>query len=966
MALFSYKIAKGLLQLILESGTAPMNLLGLQDAEAGIDFTPKAMLAAAKTVCGTTAAAMDDKGEWSSYRARPVDMAEGRLYMQKIKNADADKVTARLRVLMDKMGHKLEEEPRNGTFHLMEGTGGVYLAVPGAYALLARSLAQSMLGYAPQGFEHKPNTPTEPYHRLVLKEGDAILLAQKIEALRGDVTDATGKTVQRRLYHVLNHTAQPVLACDPEAAITRPYLVTARLGAELHLLRGNLVHITQALKPEVIGVGENGSLLLRGKSDDQMEALREVKNIIPALDLRAARILADTPEEHPRVVVASKAADIVNTRLESSVAVTQASLAKVEAYRLKEGSLEPQQALGAAFIVDNDRTLNADATGGGKTIMTAVGLHLKTPPGQKILVVCPPGIITQWVRCIDKFLPDLDGPEATEASQAPAWLKRMPVKEQDKLAESWARVRRRFVFVPESALESGVEMGWGKRLKADEENPEAQNALLELNSILQEPIGSLLVDEAHVYRNSGPKFTLLEGIAGRIAHDRDQPVNVVLATATPLHRDAPDLFPLLRLLGLNKFRKMEVKDFCEEYCYPKVTVNAHGERKFAAPVPPYGYGMLREDKITEIARILGERMIAREKQELAPNRIRSQVVASPLPYAPSGSLGVVLDGFRQEGSLVKLPAHISSHLSGEASYMARSILLANAKVPQTIADIKAFLADPANDGEKLGVYSQFNLVAASISAELKAAGVNNHRLTGGMDGRAGRGTINYLLPNGRGLATKQQLVDDFVRDDSSRVWVATIGAGGTGIDGLHTVARTALFNDATMVGGVQVQAEGRHARTESEVVALDARGVRIRYQRADHPVDIRAHEIMVERRHESEFVRKNGLLQGLDSPEAKVRCETQADAFRKQIEKQIGETETVPLRDNTYLLGSAVEANENLLLDLSPLPSVEEHAGTQGKDETGLRIRAMAPPISEELTPGKKPAPTPCLPAGPA
>ena len=940
MALFSYKVANGVLQLILESGAAPLNLLGLQDPESGIDFRPASMLAALKMVCGVQQSAIEDKGEWAAMRGRPDDLAEGRLFMQKLKDRNTPPPVERLRAILDKMGHALEEEPRQGTFHLMEGEGGPYLAVPGAYTRLARTLAKEHLDYYPEGFLYKPGNQEEPFHRMVLKAGDAERLARALDEVEKE--DVASGDERKPLYHVVNHTSRPILDSKPEAVITRPYLVTAKLGAELHPLRGNLCQITEHLPAGVIAPGESGSILLRGKSDDQKNALKAVKQVIPSLDLRAARLLSDVLEENPQVVVASKAADIMDARLESSVTVSQSALDRVNAYRLKESALERQQALGVAFILDNDRTLNADATGGGKTIMTALGLHLKTPPGEKIMVTCPPGIITQWVRCLDKYLSDLDGPEAKEANITPAWFRRLPVSEQKKLDPAWERVRKRFVFVPESALESGVEMGWGKRLKADPEDAEAQNALKELNSILEEPIGSALIDEAHFVRNAGRKFGLLEDIINRIAHERDHPIGVVLATATPLHRDAPDLFPLLRLMGLNKFRKMEAKDFCEEYCYRKVTAGADGNRHYLAPVPPHGFGMLREEKIPEIARILGERMLSREKQELAPTRIRERTVTSPLPYEPSESLGVMLNGFRQEGSLVKLPVAVTEKLAQESSYIARSMLLAHAKVPQTLADIKTFLADPENDGQKLTVYSQYNLVAATLATELTTSGVANHRLTGGMDGRGGRGTINYMRPNGRSLATKQQLVDDFIADDSSRVLIATIGAGGTGIDGLHLVSRDALFNDFTMVGGAQEQAEGRHARVESKDVEPGARQVHVHYQVADHPIDTNAYNTQIKRRHEMAFIRLNGLLQGLDSPEARVRCEMLADSFRAQVEKQIGTEAYVPLRDNTYLLGGPVGVNENYQLDLSPLPAVAEPTDRDG--ESTLRIKAIKPP----------------------
>lgn len=926
MALFSYRQTQGVVQLTLESGVAPMNILGLHDPKTGIDFRSAEMLASLKVLAGGSKAEdfSSDPRLWQAQRARAVDLAAGRLFLSRLN----EEQIAQLRTMLDEMGHSLEPTQRKATYHLKEGFEGAYVAVPGNYALTALSAAERR-GFQVAGIV---SAPDEPLHRLVMESSQAIAFAQQMEDINPDAV-------------VLNHTNKPVLKKVAKVAVTRPFLVSAKAGAELHLVRGNLGDVMGQLEPQLVRTGENGSLLLRGTVKEQKESLRAVQSVAEGLDLRTVGSLVDVPEDHPKVAVASRADKIINTRLESTVAVTDSSLAKVNGYALKESALEPQQAMGAAFILDQPASLNADATGGGKTLMTAVGLHLKTPPGEKILVTCPPGIITQWVRCVDRFLPDLDGPDALPENQEPDWLKRLPKTEQDKLAPSWERVRKRFVFLPESALESGVVVSRAT-FKVGEEVEDvaaAQNALTEIRSILKEPISSVLVDEAHEHRNAGRKFELLENITSGKARDLQLPIKtVVLATATPLHRDAPDLFPLLRMLGVKKFQRMEVDEFCDGYCHRKVKVGADGKRNFMAPTPPYGYGMLREEKIAEIAAILGEKMISREKQELTPNRIRTRVVSSPLPYAASESLGVTLSGFTQAGNLVKLPTDIHGKLASEGSYQARRLLLAHAKVPRTAADAIRFLKE--NPEEKLIISSHFISSAEALSAALATAGIRNHNLTS----RA------YRKPNGRGVGSKQQLVDDFLADKQSRVMVVTTGAGGTGIDGLHTVAHEMIINDFTPEGGKMAQLEGRIYRTEAQEVSADARPVHIRYQVADHPMDQLMWEHLLTRRHEMEFVRTQGLLQGLDSPEAKAASEMLADQFAEKVYARIGETQEAPaLRDNSYLL--ATQAKENFQLDFS----YPTFSPSVSRDEATMRIGGIAPPaVSDEVpSPARRTAP---------
>lgn len=944
MALFSFKESPpGTFQLILESGVVPLNIMGLKNEALGIDFSAREMLRVMGQQHQRKHLSSQEKFVLDSWRARFDAMADGRIYIARGKNPED--VRDWLQEKFTELGHCVEgvkdAEPRAACYHLVQGETGPYLAVNGAYAMTAINQLAAH-GFNVTGFLRVPGAS---WHRIEMDgAADPVALA--------------GKLASNKRNNLINHTREKVPNLDTKVVFSRPFLVTGKQGVELHVSRGNTVELEGLLPDGSFVHGENGSFILKGTQADQKAVLKKLSER-GMLGAKVPRNLPDVEEKTPTVAVASHALDITSNRLNQQVKVGDEAKQRVASFKLKESALEEQQVIGAAFILENSHSLNADATGGGKTLMSAVGLHLRTPPGKKVLVTCPPDIIAQWVRQVDRFIPDIDGPEPLEKNKTPDWFKRLPQKVQDELGPAWARVGRRFVFLPESALESGVTVSRAALKLADPDNEKARakNALEEIRSLLQEPIASVLVDEAHEFRNAGEKFAVLETIASGRARALSGPIeNVVLATATPLHRDAPDLFPILRLLGRKKFQKMSVEDFCENYCQRKVTLKEDGKRGYAVQNPPYGYGMLKESKIAEIAGILGEVMISREKHELAPRRVRAQKVTSPLPYEPSESLGVRLSGFEQAGPMIGLDSSVRHQLNLEGSYQARSIALANAKVAQTIRDTVAYME--ANPGKKVVVFSEYVDVARRITAELKTAGYGTSCLT----------SRNRTLSDGSSVATKQQLVDDFVENPGNQILVATVGAGGTGIDGLHKVARFALVNDYSVVAGRQIQAEGRICRTEDRELPIDAEFAHVHYQVADHPLDHSKWRVLMERRHQMEFVRQQGLLQALDSHEVKAEKEMLLDEFADKLYDLIGEKPEAPkLRDNTFLAARAASeaADEAQLLmsfDLSPAEDNAPGVSVPTPDEARLQISSLAPPDVEDA-PMRKPAPVTASPA---
>jgi SNF2 family DNA or RNA helicase len=112
--------------------------------------------------------------------------------------------------------------------------------------------------------------------------------------------------------------------------------------------------------------------------------------------------------------------------------------------------------------------------------------------------------------------------------------------------------------------------------------------------------------------------------------------------------------------------------------------------------------------------------------------------------------------------------------------------IAAAKVPNTIEFVEGVVAQ----GEKVIVFSAFDAPVQAIAKHFGEAAV---RLTGATP-----------------VAKRQEIVDRFQGDDSVRVMVANLIAGGVGVN--LTAARQVVFNDLDWVPANHWQAEDRAYR----------------------------------------------------------------------------------------------------------------------------------------------------------
>jgi SWI/SNF-related matrix-associated actin-dependent regulator 1 of chromatin subfamily A len=274
----------------------------------------------------------------------------------------------------------------------------------------------------------------------------------------------------------------------------------------------------------------------------------------------------------------------------------------------------------------------------------------------------------------------------------------------------------------------------------------------------------ILFDEAHYLKN----HTSQRNRYAMKLCEQDGPL-VYALTGTPLTNRPRDLFPLLQLVRHAMGRSF--LSFAKRYCDA-----SHN-----------GYGWVTDgaSNLEELTAQLHGVMLRRRKEDVLdlPPKVRSWVpVSIPLGTATSDIREVVetlmasQSGTSPRGDRVRLLAKITK---------ARE-KIATAKVDHTIELLEGIV----EQGEKAIVFSCFDKPVQKIAKKF--------------------GQRCVLLTGATPVSKRQELVDKFQSDDTVRVFVANIQAGGVGLN--LTAARHVVFNDLDWVPTNHWQAEDRAYR----------------------------------------------------------------------------------------------------------------------------------------------------------
>jgi SWI/SNF-related matrix-associated actin-dependent regulator 1 of chromatin subfamily A len=309
--------------------------------------------------------------------------------------------------------------------------------------------------------------------------------------------------------------------------------------------------------------------------------------------------------------------------------------------------------------------------------------------------------------------------------------------------------------------------------------------LQRVDALLEDlPWTGMVFDEAHYLKNhksqrSKISCALVASAPNAVLH---------ALTGTPLTNRPRDLFPLLQLVGHPMGRSFLT--FAKRYC--DATHN--------------GFGWVTDgaSNLAELRTQLHGAMLRRTKDETIdlPPKLRTWLAVDVPESTAKKETRRVLEPLIA-GNLARAVAksgtarrEAASPTNGRAGGQDRIRLLAsltrareliaNAKTANTIEFLDGIVAQ----GEKVIVFSAFDGPVQRIA---KHFGERAVLLTG-------------MTPSGK----RQALVDRFQTDDSVRVFVANIIAGGIGLN--LTAARQVVFNDLDWVPANHWQAEDRAYR----------------------------------------------------------------------------------------------------------------------------------------------------------
>ena len=300
--------------------------------------------------------------------------------------------------------------------------------------------------------------------------------------------------------------------------------------------------------------------------------------------------------------------------------------------------------------------------------------------------------------------------------------------------------------------------------------------ILARHPLRDHPWTGLVFDEAHYLKNFRSQRHRL---AGELVRSAGPDTVVHLLTGTPLTSRPRDLFPLLQLArhALGRSFVSFARRYCEGY---------KGD---------YGWVADGASNIEELTIQLHGIMLRRTKGEVLdlPPKVRSWLevevssrVARRMSQAVTEMLRTVSRSasHRIEGESDAQRRTRQGRVMGQLTRARRS--LASAKVVGTLP----FVENAVEQGEKVLVFSCF---LPPVTIFKKRFGEQAVAITGEVP-----------------AARRQELADRFQEDESVRVLVAQIAAGGVGLN--LTAARQVVFNDLDWVPVNHWQAEDRAYR----------------------------------------------------------------------------------------------------------------------------------------------------------
>jgi SWI/SNF-related matrix-associated actin-dependent regulator 1 of chromatin subfamily A len=291
------------------------------------------------------------------------------------------------------------------------------------------------------------------------------------------------------------------------------------------------------------------------------------------------------------------------------------------------------------------------------------------------------------------------------------------------------------------------------------------------------PWAGLVFDEAHYLKNhKSARSRLARQLADHAAATAPRPPAVYLLTGTPLTNRPRDLFVLLQLVGHSLGRSFLA--FAKRYC--------------AAEKSEYGWKTDGASNLDELTVQLHGVMLRRSKDHVLalPPKLRTWLPVDVAPGTGAREIRAVVDLLVGRGNPAPAPDDAGGDGRARIQLLA---LLTKARQQIAVAKVGAtsdFVSGAIDQGEKVIVFSCFDEPLQTLAKDLGEAAV--------------------LLTGRTPTHKRQGLVDRFQQDQTVRVFLANVIAGGVGLN--LTAASHVVFNDLDWVPANHWQAEDRAYR----------------------------------------------------------------------------------------------------------------------------------------------------------
>ena len=368
---------------------------------------------------------------------------------------------------------------------------------------------------------------------------------------------------------------------------------------------------------------------------------------------------------------------------------------------------------------------------------------------KRILIVCPKSVVLQWKTQFEKWWPDV-APYVTMWGDGP------------EKAETIIYVTNYEQLTPKNVAPKGSKK---KTLMYPQVWYKCKQWVWDV----------IICDESHRIKSANAQITL--------ALKQLPSVRRLALTGTPILSRPDDLWSQLHFLD-EKLSGKSYWAFVNRFC--EVEEDNFG-RKPKGLTPSEGAKELLAQALAAIS-VGGDNHQVTEGKNFIPIEIHMDTAQKRLYQS---IVNLALDELEEQGVTVK---NAMDQIIKQQQVTTNCCKFPTCKVNPKFEWLRDWLED--NEGEKVVVYSKYAETIKALSEYLTQKKIKNCLYIGDMSG-----------------TSRTASKDKFVQHPEIRVMLGTIGALGTGVDGLQHVCRNVVFLDRDYTPGLNEQAEDRVNRS---------------------------------------------------------------------------------------------------------------------------------------------------------